>query len=115
MAEIDRPKLSFPYGFDERDAIESEERGYFGQAVVELPSGSRVKVCFYDPVRLSQDLETMQESGEACLAEAGLIILPSVTREYMEKAIQQLYGRRYFDGLVPLTESPNGVPGGGPQ
>jgi hypothetical protein len=108
----EHPKLSFPYGFDERDAIESEERGYFGQAIVELPTGARVKVCFYDPVRLSQDLETMQESGEVCLAEAGLIVLPSVTLENMEKAIQRLYTRRYFDGLVPLAESPNGVPGG---
>ncbi len=114
MTEVNHPRLSFPFGFDERDAIESEERGYFGRAVVELPGGARVNVCFYDPVRLSQELETMQESGEVCLAEAGLIVLPSVTREYMEKAIQQLYARKYFERLVPLTDS-NDVPGGKSQ
>src|SRR5262249_47376669 len=53
----------FPDGFNARDAAESDQRGYFGQAIVELPSGARVKVCFYDPVRLAQDLETVQESG----------------------------------------------------
>jgi len=101
MTKMDVPKLSFPHGFDERDAVESEQRGYFGYATVELPSGSKVNVCFYDPVRLAQDLETVQESGEACIAEPGLIVIPSVTLEYMQRAIQQLYAKRYFDSFAP--------------
>ena len=103
MTEMNRPRLSFPQGFDERDAVESEQRGYFGLAIVELPNGARVNVCFYDPVRLSQDLETVQESGDACIAEPGLIVIPSVTLEYMERAVQQLYAKGYFDGLTPIV------------
>lgn len=102
MANIDRPTLSFPYGFDERDAVESEQRGYFGQAIVELPSGARVKVCFYEPIRLNQDLETVQKSGEVCIGEPGLIIIPSVTLENMQRAIEQLFLEGYFDSFVPL-------------
>ena len=74
-----------------------------------------MKLCFYDPVRLTQDLETVQESGEVCIGEVGLIVLPSVTLENMEKAIQQLYTRGYFDGLPRLAESPDNVAGGEPQ
>lgn len=106
MTKMDQPTLSFPYGFDDRDAAESEQRGYFGPAIVELPNHARVKVCFYDPVRLTQDLETVQESGEVCIAESGLIVVPSVTLDYMRRAIQQLYAKGYFDDLPPLTAMP---------
>jgi hypothetical protein len=102
MAKMDRPTLFFPYGFDERIAAESEQRGYFGQAIVELPNNARVKVCFYDPIRLTQDLENALESGEFCVAEPGLIVIPSVTLEHMQHAIEQLYSEGYFDSFVPL-------------
>jgi len=78
---------------------ESEQRGYFGPAIVELPNNGRVRVCFYDPIRLSQDLKTVQESGEVCIAEPGLIVIPSVTLEYMQRAVQQLYRQGYFEAL----------------
>jgi len=93
---------SFPHGFDARDECEAPQRGYFGEAVVELPQGKRVKVCFYDPIRLAQDLETVQASGEVCIGEPGLIVVPSVTLELMQRAVQQLYTQGYFDRLVSL-------------
>jgi site-specific recombinase XerD len=46
-------------------------------------------------------LTTMYESGEACIAEPGLIVIPSVTLEYMQRAVQQLYAKRYFDSFAP--------------
>ena len=74
-----------------------------------------MKVSFYDPVRLNQDLESVQESGEACLAEVGLIILPSVTRKYMEKPFQQLSGRGISMGWSRCQDSANDAPSREPQ
>jgi hypothetical protein len=105
MAEMNCPRLCFPDGFDARDAVESEQRGYFGIAVVELPTGLRVRVCFYDPVRLAQDLASVQESGEVCIAEPGLIVIPAVTLEYMQQAVQRLHAKGYFNAFTPLAGS----------
>lgn len=96
------PQISFPFGFDERTAEESEARGYFGEAIVDLPNGARIKVCFYDPGRLCQDLETLQESGGVCIAEPCLIVIPVVTLEYMQRAVKELYNHGYFDDLLSL-------------
>jgi len=103
MAELTHPTLLFPYGFNERDAFEIEQKGYYDHAIIQLPSGARVRVCFYDPVRLSQDLEAAQESGEVCIAQPGMIVIPNVTREYMERAVKQLYEEGYFNTLTPLS------------
>jgi hypothetical protein len=97
------PTLSFTYGFSDRDAFEAEERGYCGHVVVQLPTGAKFGVCFYDPVRLAQDLERAQESGDVCLAEPGLIVVPSVTLQFMERSVEQLFKGGFFNHLVPLA------------
>jgi hypothetical protein len=102
MNEENEPKLSFTCNFDERTAWEVEQKGWFEGVVVILPNGLRIPVSFWDPVRLSQDLETGLKFGEICLAEPGLIVLPKVTYEYMQKAIRQLFEKKYFDRLIAL-------------
>jgi hypothetical protein len=98
----DHPRLMFEIPFDERLAFEVEQKGWCGIGIVELSGESRVKVFFYDPVRLAQDIEYDFKRGEACIAEPGMIVIPRVTREYMEKAVQQLYKKGFFNSLVPL-------------
>jgi hypothetical protein len=97
-----RPKLLFTETFDERLAYEVEQKGWCGIGVVELPGQSQVRVFFYDPIRLAQDLQTDTKSGEACIAEPGMIVIPRVTFEQMEKAVNRLYDKGYFDSLVPM-------------
>jgi hypothetical protein len=97
-----KPILLFGSEFDERAAFEAEARGYIGNVVVQLPSGALVELCFYDPVRLVQDLETLEQSGEACIGDPGLVVVPRVTVGFMENAANQLYKKGYLNRLVPI-------------
>jgi hypothetical protein len=101
---MDQPKLTFTYGFDENDEFETQQRGYCDHVVVDLPTRLQYRVIFYEPVRLAQSLETLQESGKVCLGEPGLIVVPTVTLHYMQEAVNQLYKEGYFEHLAPLKQ-----------
>jgi hypothetical protein len=103
MQALNSAKLIFKERFDERLAFEVEQKGWCGIGVVELPNGDRMNVFFYDPVRLAQDLEADMKSGEVCIAEPGLIVIPKVTLQYMEAAVKQLFENGYFNSLVPSS------------
>jgi len=96
------PRLSFPRGFDERIAYEAEQKGYWGQVSVHLPSGIQYSVTFYDPVTLSQNLKIVEEGGGVCIGEPGLIVVPSVTLKFMQEAVSELLQEGFFEHLVPL-------------
>src|SRR5215813_7489981 len=91
------PRLSFRVDFDERTAVEVENKGWCGIAFVELPGGEQVDVFFYDPIRLAQDLQSETKSGHAFIAEPGLIVIPRVTLAFMEAAVKTLFEQGYFD------------------
>jgi hypothetical protein len=57
------PQLLLEFETDEQMAIEIEQKGYFEHAYALLPDGSKVRVCFWDPIRLAQDLENEQRLG----------------------------------------------------
>ena len=59
---------------------------------------------FYDPIRLAQDLESEMQSGDAFIAEPGLIVIPRVTLAYMEAAVKKLFEKGYFNNLLPFKE-----------
>lgn len=99
-----KPQLIFEGGFDEREAAETRDRGYRSHVWVEFASGERYPVCFYDIVRLQQDLQQEVEDGDPYIAEAGLIVLPEVTKENMEKAVGCLAEERFFESLRPATD-----------
>jgi hypothetical protein len=98
----DEPTLSFDCDFDENDAADIEQKGYFQHAIANLPDGRRVRLSFWDPVRLSQDLETEKAQGRICIAEPGLIVVPDVTVENMLTAIKEIYRRGYFDRILSI-------------
>lgn len=98
-----RPKLIFPSGFDERSREEMPLRGYLSNALVELQDGSCYPVEFIDPVRLAQEVQDYVRLNIPCYAEPGLIILPEVTLEHIEKAVQHLYDRGFFASFRPQT------------
>jgi hypothetical protein len=102
MNDFEHPRLLFEQPLDDRLAFEMEQKGWCGIGIVELPSRARIRVFFYDPVRLAQDLETDLKLGRPCIAELGMIVIPRVTLEYMERSVRILYETGYFNGLVPL-------------
>jgi hypothetical protein len=98
------PKLVFQGGSDEREAAECRDRGFRSHVWVEFASGERYSVVFYDAVRLQQDLHDEAARGNPYIAEAGLIVLPEVSRENMETAVLQLAEDGFFDSLRPCDE-----------
>jgi hypothetical protein len=92
-----RPSLSFAGGFTKQDEFLTPLKGYRNDGIVELPDNRRFSVCFYDAVRLAQDI-----SEEKIIAEIGLIVLEEVTRESMEDAVLKLWKLNYFDHLKPI-------------
>ena len=93
-------RLEFTQEWDEFVADTVEMKGWCGIGVVVLPDGHRVEVFFYDPARLASDLESVLKSGHACVAEPNMIVVPSVTRECMEAAVNELYEQGYFERLL---------------
>lgn len=102
MDDSSKPTLLFNCDFDERTAWEVEQKGWFEGAVAVMPNGVQIPVSFWDPTRLSQELNDRVKSGRVCFAEPGLIIVPSVTLGYMQRAINELAGTGYFDRLLAL-------------
>src|SRR4051812_15993201 len=94
--------IHFPDWFDERAEWEAEQKGWLPGVTVKLADGSRYAVFFYDPVRLSQDLEADASGGHPYAAEPGMIVLPSVARAAIGEAVGQLVGSGFFDHLRPL-------------
>jgi hypothetical protein len=95
-------KLLFPFGWDDRTAIDAKDRGVYDCVHVELPNGRKVEVGFYDPIRLGQDLESARVGGTTWLAIPGMIVIPEVTLELMQNAVDGLYHQGYFDHIVPI-------------
>ena len=104
MTKPNHTILSFTCDFDERTEWEIQQKGWFERAVARLPDGSTVPICFWDPVRLTQDLEADLKSGRSCIAEPGMIVIPEVTVKNMQAAVEELYNAGYFDRLKSLAQ-----------
>lgn len=101
-----KPELIFEGEFDEREEMECRDRGYRSHVRVELAGGEQFPVVFYDAVRLQQDLADEAKSGSPFIAEPGLIVLPEVTRENMQKAVNRLAEEGFFETLRPVSHDP---------
>ena len=86
----------------ERRLDEARDRGYLSHVLVEMEDGELFAVMFYDPVRLAQDLEEYARLGTPYLAEAGLIVVPEITREAMEHAARAVCDEGFFEHLRPV-------------
>lgn len=96
------PKLTFKYGWDEREEAETLMKGCRSDGIVQFEDDKSYSVYFIDPIRLQQDLEEEEELGSPFLAPPGLIVIPKLTLSAMENAIAQLWKQGYFDALKPL-------------
>ncbi len=107
---VENALVHFPDWYDERGEWEAESKGYLPGVQVEI-AGERYGIFVYDPVRLTQDLEESGNLTSAVLAEPGMVVVPTVTRESILRAIPELVRGRFFDHLRPLAKrvSANGV------
>src|SRR4051812_30351495 len=88
--------LSFPDGFDEQAEFELPYRGYLPDVILEIEDGARYRLSFIDTVRLEQALTDNIRIGRHYFAEPGLIILPEVTTEAIQRAVQSLWVEGVF-------------------
>lgn len=95
-------KLVFVRDFSEREAAEARDRGYLSHVLVEIDGSRLYPVVFYDPVRLQQDVDESARHGRPFVADPGMIVLPDVTIEAMQQAVQQLCQEGYFDYLAAI-------------
>ena len=79
--------LVLPCEFDDYE-WEVKAKGFFSEARLSV-SGKRYRLTFYDPVRLSQEIEDELKRGELFF-ELNLVIVSSVTRSDMERAVESL-------------------------
>jgi hypothetical protein len=83
-------RIVFPDYFDDEAPI-IESKGWFGDLVVEIGT-RRVKVTFYDPTRLIQDV-TDTASSETFEWYGNLVVVPVVNRRFIEDAVETLYAK----------------------
>ena len=96
-------RLVFAQGISEQTLFEAQSRGYLSHVMVEL-DGSRVfAVFFYDAIRLQQDLQESAKHDRPFVADPGMIVLPELTLDAMESAVQRLCQEGYFEHLVELS------------
>jgi hypothetical protein len=88
--------LSFPEGFDERAEFELPYRGYLPDVTLELDDGTRHRLSFIDMARLEQGLTDDCRMGRHDFVEPGLVVLPEVTTEAIQRAVQGLWDRKFF-------------------
>ena len=86
--------------FDDLDEPQMKAKGWF-MAQVEFRGGDRYTLLFYDPVRLRQDLDSLLEQGDPCLAEPNIIVVPEVTVRSIRASLPFLLRSGYFVGLKP--------------
>ena len=90
------PKLLFDYTFDEMVALDVQDRGFWEHSKVQLENYSLHPIVFYCPTRLAQDLEEDARHGRPFVIEKGLIVVQSVTRENMERAVSVAAREGFF-------------------
>lgn len=96
------PKLIFLEELDERYKFEMPLKGWTN-VYIELDDGSRYSLTFYDPIRLNQTIEEELSSGATFFAETNLVIVPNVTVEGLQQAVNDLYENGFFSSLKPVN------------
>jgi hypothetical protein len=101
--DLEHFTIAFPEGYDDRLAFETPSKGYLRDVVVRLEDGSSYKLFFIDPIRLQQDLQADAACGREYYAEPGMVVLPEVTTETIQKAVAGLWRESFFGHLKPLS------------
>ena len=93
----ERCTVLFPEWYDERGEWEAQSKGWLQGVRVRLTNGSEHPLFFYEPVRLAQDLEEETSSGRPYIAQPGMVVIPQITRETIERVVSRLAENGYFE------------------
>lgn len=93
--------IEFPDYFDEY-AWEIEAKGYFADLTI-VVGVRRLHPTFYDPVRLEQTYRD-DLAADQYFAVGGLVVVPVVTRQHIEAAVERLSRGDFRDLLDALGE-----------
>lgn len=104
MSQDDMPRLVFPYGFDGEDEQEAKLKGWYAAVYAEFEDGKKFSLHFVDSNRLQHDLSQAVSEGRTCIAEAGMVVVPEVTLNSMQRAFSELLKGHFFQTLVPLAD-----------
>jgi hypothetical protein len=96
MNSHDAYEIVFPDWYDDRGEAEAEAKGWLQGVEVRFRDGTTQALFFYDPIRLSQDLEEEGKSSEPFVAYPGLIVIPRITRQAILAAVGKLIKESYF-------------------
>jgi hypothetical protein len=103
--------LQFPAWYDELAEMDVFNKSHLSGVAVALLDGRRYPLCFVDSVYLCEEGHEWFEQGHACFAEPGLVIVPQVTREAMQRAVARLLKTHACVHSRPLLSAPQGGPG----
>ena len=95
--------LHFLEGFDDRVEAEMIDKGYLPGTVVELADGSRHELTFYDAVRLAQNADRLAARGIPLVVDASTVVVPEVTVDAIQAAVEHLILHARFGRLRPLA------------
>ena len=90
--------LELPPDFEEYE-YEVTAKGWFPDASIEF-DGKRYRINIYDAVRLKQEVQDELDNSGMFL-EPNLLVLPAVTREQMELAVERLVESGRIRSFVP--------------
>ena len=97
-------KLVFPVEDFQRQLDEANDRGFLSHVLVEIGGTDFYPVCFYSIGELAGELRDDPTYPDKLVAETGMIVLPEITLDRMEKAVQWLCETGYFRYMRPLTQ-----------
>lgn len=103
MENLEVPKLIFEGGFDECDQIEAKDSGYRSHVQVLLNDGNLYPLVFYTCYTLSEFLAGDIKRGDKFIAEPGMVVIPEITLENMQDAVNKLEKQGFFNHLVPIV------------
>ena len=101
MSSEEFPKLIL-LDWQEDDDWLIKSKGWFCHNHVELINVNRYQVCFYDKVRLGQDLDDNQRNGKPFLVEDALMVISEITIENMKAAIVEAEKQGFFENIKPI-------------
>lgn len=95
-------RLIYPEYFnDNLVQFEVEAKGYLYNVVLSIDNVNNYELCFYDSVRLSQNLEVVKNSLAKYFYEPNLIVLEKVNKENIENVISDLVSKEHYKLMVP--------------
>jgi hypothetical protein len=101
--QINGPKVLFLESLTESYLGYMPSRGYASNVIVEIGDGQRFALSFFDYRTIRPELEAEERLGHPFFSQPAMVVLPEVTVQSIELAVDIAYRHRYFERLEPLS------------